>query len=84
MSICLKYCIIFECKKDTEKIKKPTLLDMTSVCHIHLKTGDLEHSQQDNVPECHLSHHLKLCVNSTLTLVLKVFTLKINFSSSYL
>lgn len=29
--------------------QKPLSLDMTSTCHVHLKTGDLKLSQEDNV-----------------------------------
>lgn len=41
--------------------EKSLSLDMTSTCPVHLKVGDLEHGQEDNVSECYLKHCLKLC-----------------------
>lgn len=49
---------------------------MTSTSHVHLKTGDLEHGQEDNVSECYLKLCLKLWLDSIVILVFKIFTLK--------
>lgn len=49
--------------------------------HIYLKTGDLEHSQEDNTSVHYLKHCLEVCVNTTVIWFLKDLYKNTNFSS---
>lgn len=62
-------------KNILRKFKNPLSLDrQVSTYHAHLKTGDLEHGQQNTVPECY----------KTLTKIVCEFYCELDFKKTYI